>query len=128
MTFVIDGGGWNVLQEFPDAWPNLRRLMRRARTSGTRSTVVPRGHGSAHATIGTGAFPRTHGITGHNLRDGTKVRKAYGDPGRANPDDLLVPTLADLWSEATDDRADRGARIPDLAPRDDRAGWPFEDR
>ena len=83
---------------------------------------------SAHATIGTGAFPRTHGITGHNLRDGTKVRKAYGDPGRANPDDLLVPTLADLWSEATDDRAWIGARIPDLASRDDRAGWPFEDR
>ncbi|MGH2679147.1 MAG: hypothetical protein ACRDG8_01465, partial [Actinomycetota bacterium] len=28
VTFVIDGGGWNVLREFPDAWPNLRRLMR----------------------------------------------------------------------------------------------------
>jgi len=60
---------------------------------------------SAHATIGTGAFPRTHGITGHNLRDGTKVRKAYGELGHADTGDILVPTLADLWSDATDNRA-----------------------
>ena len=106
VTFVIDGGGWNVLQEFPDAWPNLRRLMREgANFRNALHGSFPAVTASAHATIGTGAFPRTHGITGHNLRDGTKVRKAYGDPGRANPDDLLVPTLADLWSEATDDRA-----------------------
>lgn len=106
VTFVIDGGGWNVLQEFPDAWPNLRRLMREgANYRNALHGSFPAVTASAHATIGTGAFPRTHGITGHNLRDGTKVRKAYGEPGRANPGDLLVPTLADLWSEATDGRA-----------------------
>jgi hypothetical protein len=54
---------------------------------------------SAHATIGTGAFPSRHGITGHNIRDGRKVRKAYGEPGRADPGDILVPTLADLWHD-----------------------------
>ena len=103
VTFVIDGGGWNVLQEFPDAWPNLRRLMRDG--ANFRNAIhgsFPAVTASAHATIGTGAFPRTHGVTGHNIRDGRKVRKTYGEPGRANPRDLLVPTLADLWSEATD--------------------------
>ena len=59
----------------------------------------------AHASIGTGTFPSQHGITGHNIRDGSKVRKAYGDAGHANPGDILIPTLADLWSDATDDRA-----------------------
>ncbi|MGH2540514.1 MAG: alkaline phosphatase family protein, partial [Actinomycetota bacterium] len=56
----------------------------------------------AHATIGTGAFPVTHGITGHNLRDleGT-VRKAYRDPGIADPADIFIPTLSDLWHEET---------------------------
>jgi hypothetical protein len=106
VTFVIDGGGWNVLEEFPDAWPNLKRLMWEGATF--RDAIhgsFPAVTASAHATIGTGAFPRTHGITGHNLRDGTKVRKAYGELGHAEPGDILVPTLADLWSDATDNRA-----------------------
>ncbi|MCD6021360.1 MAG: phoK 3 [Actinomycetia bacterium] len=106
VTFVIDGGGWNVLHEFPDSWPNLRRLMREGATF--RNAIhgsFPAVTASAHATIGTGAFPRTHGVTGHNLRDGRKVRKAYGELGHANPGDILVPTLADLWSDATDNAA-----------------------
>ncbi len=106
VTFVIDGGGWNVLQEFPDAWPNLKRLMTQG--ANFRNAIhgsFPAVTASAHATIGTGAFPRTHGITGHNLRDATKVRKAYGELGHAEPGDILVPTLADLWSDATDNRA-----------------------
>ncbi|HSL15910.1 MAG TPA: hypothetical protein VK962_06480, partial [Actinomycetota bacterium] len=32
VTFVIDGGGWNVLQRWRDAWPNLRGLMPRSAT------------------------------------------------------------------------------------------------
>jgi hypothetical protein len=106
VTFVIDGGGWNVLQQFPDAWPTLRRLMRRG--ASFRNAIhgsFPAVTASAHATIGTGAFPRSHGITGHNIRDGAKVRKAYGEPGRAEPGDILVPTLADLWSDASENRA-----------------------
>jgi hypothetical protein len=106
VTFVIDGGGWNVLQRYPDAWPNLRRVMRDG--ANFRNAIhgsFPAVTASAHATIGTGAFPRTHGVTGHNIRDGAKVRKTYGEPGRADPSDLLVPTLADLWGDATEGRA-----------------------
>jgi hypothetical protein len=102
VTFVIDGGGWNVLERYPEAWPNLRRLM--GEGANYRNAVhgsFPAVTASAHATIGTGAFPRTHGITGHNIRDGSKVRKSYGQLGHANPSDVLVPTLADLWSEET---------------------------
>jgi type I phosphodiesterase/nucleotide pyrophosphatase len=103
VTFVIDGGGWNVLQHWADAWPNVKRLMHegvvyRNALTGSSPAVTA----CAHATIGTGAFPRTHGITGHNIRDGGSVRKAYGSPGKADPSDILVPTLADRWVEAND--------------------------
>jgi hypothetical protein len=104
VTFVIDGGGWNVLHRWPEAWPNMRRLMRESIVY--RNAVMgssPAVTACAHATIGTGAFPRTHGITGHNIRDGSSVRKAYGEPGRADPSDILVPTLADRWVAANGD-------------------------
>jgi hypothetical protein len=106
VTFVIDGGGWNVLQHWPDSWPNLKRLM--GRGANYRNAITgsfPAVTACAHATIGTGTFPNQHGITGHNIRDGSKVRKAYGDAGHANPGDILIPTLADLWSDDTDNRA-----------------------
>ncbi len=106
VTFVIDGGGWNVLQHWGDAWPNVKRLMgegvvyRNALTGSSPAVTA-----CAHATIGTGAFPRTHGITGHNIRDGRSVRKAYGTLGKADPSDILVPTLADEWVEANEGNA-----------------------
>lgn len=106
VTFVIDGGGWNVLQQWPDAWPTLKRLM--GQSANFRNAIhgsFPAVTATAHATIGTGTFPNQHGITGHNIRDGKKVRKAYGEPGSANPGDILIPTLADLWSDATNNRA-----------------------
>jgi arylsulfatase A-like enzyme len=102
VTFVIDGGGWNVLQEWPRDWPNLKRLMREgADYPDAIMGSFPAVTACAHATIGTGAFPRTHGITGHNIRDGEQVRKAFGSPGLATGDDIKVPTLADLWHDAT---------------------------
>jgi hypothetical protein len=97
VTYVIDGGGWNVLDLWPDAWPELRRLMRDG--ANHRNAIVgsfPAVTACAHATIGTGAFPWKHGITGHNIRDGADVRKAYRRAGEADMSDILVPTLADL--------------------------------
>jgi hypothetical protein len=106
VTFVIDGGGWNVLNQWPDAWPTLKRLMGQgANYRNALTGSFPAVTACAHASIGTGAFPATHGITGHNIRDGGRVRKAYGEPGEAQPGDILVPTLADLWSDATSNRA-----------------------
>jgi predicted AlkP superfamily pyrophosphatase or phosphodiesterase len=106
VTFVIDGGGWNVLEQWPDAWPNLKALMHRSLLfTNALHGSFPAVTATAHATIGTGAFPRTHGVSGHNLRDGNRVRKAYGTLGQADPSDIKVPTLADLWSEHTGGRA-----------------------
>ena len=106
VTFVIDGGGWNVLQQWPGRWPHLERLM--GQGANFRNAITgsfPAVTACAHATIGTGTFPNQHGVTGHNIRDGSKVRKVYGKAGHANPGDILIPTLADLWSDATDNRA-----------------------
>lgn len=106
VTFVIDGGGWNVLSHWKDDWPTLQRLMREG--ANYRNAIAgsfPAVTACAHATIGTGTFPHQHGITGHNIRDNGWVRKAYGTPGTAYPGDIVIPTLADLWSDATDDAA-----------------------
>ena len=100
VTYVIDGGGWNVLNLWPDAWPELRRMMRGG--ANYRNAIVgsfPAVTACAHATIGTGAFPWKHGITGHNIRDGSDVRKAYGRSGYADPSDILLPTLADIVAD-----------------------------
>ncbi len=106
VTFVIDGGGWNVLRMWNDRWPNLKRLMREgANYRNALTGSFPAVTACAHATIGTGAFPDRHGITGHNIRDGASVRKAYREVGAADPSDILVPTLADLWSTETGNRA-----------------------
>jgi hypothetical protein len=103
VTFVFDGGGWNVLRAWPNDWPNLKRLMREG--ANFRNAITgsfPAVTACAHATIGTGTFPRGHGITGHNIRaDASGARKAYGTPGQADPSDILVPTLADLWHDAS---------------------------
>ena len=106
VTFVIDGGGWNVLHRWPDAWPNLKRLMAEGATYRNAITgSFPAVTAAAHATIGTGAFPRTHGITGHNVRRGGHPVKAWGDPGRVDPSFLLEPTLADRWTEHSQNEA-----------------------
>ena len=106
VTFVIDGGGWNVLRRWPDAWPNLKRLMREGATyRNAISGSFPAVTAATHATIGTGAYPRTHGITGHNVRRGGGPVKAWGEPGNIDPSFLLEPTLADRWTAHTEDRA-----------------------
>jgi hypothetical protein len=102
VTYVFDGGGWNVLDTWPDDWPNLKRLMREG--ANYRNAITgsfPAVTACAHASIGTGTYPRGHGITGHNIRDGAVARKAYGTPGQADPSDILLPTLSDLWHDQT---------------------------
>jgi Type I phosphodiesterase / nucleotide pyrophosphatase len=106
VTFVFDGGGWNVLDHWSGHWPTLERLMHEgANYTNAIHGSFPAVTACAHATIGTGTYPNQHGITGHNIRDGRDVRKAYGELGRADPSDIKLPTLADLWSDQTSNRA-----------------------
>jgi predicted AlkP superfamily pyrophosphatase or phosphodiesterase len=90
-TVVLDGGGWNVLQQHPSAWPNIRRISERG-TTYTNATVgsAPSLTGAIHANLGTGTYPRAHGIP--------------NNPGWS-VEDLRVPTVSELWDERNDNAA-----------------------
>jgi arylsulfatase A-like enzyme len=94
---VLDGGGWNVLEQWPDDWPNLARLMSEGvsftnATVGSSPSVTP----AVHTTLGTGDFPHTHGITGVPMRDEEgEVVDAFlkGESSRF----IQVSTFAERW-------------------------------
>lgn len=103
-TVVIDGGGWNVLQEHPEAWPSIRRLMNGGTTymNGTIGSA-PSITGALHATFGTGAYPIDHGLPGNQMRgpDGGNTDTWRQD---ADPRFLRLPTVSELWDEANGNR------------------------
>lgn len=112
VTVVWDGGGNNVFRQWPEAWPELARLMREGTnyenaTVGSSPSITP----AVHATIGTGAFPRTHGLPDIRMRVGGKIIDAW--PG-SSPRHLEIETLADLW-----DRAQGNVPLMGLLARDD---------
>jgi Type I phosphodiesterase / nucleotide pyrophosphatase len=99
LTVVLDGGGWNVLRTWPDAWPNYASLMERGAsvahvTAGSSPSTTP----AIHSTIGTGEWPNRHGITGINLDNGERVVGAFA---HRSPENLIAPTLADLYDTST---------------------------
>jgi Type I phosphodiesterase / nucleotide pyrophosphatase len=106
LTIVWDGGGWNVLNEYPDAWPNYRSLMNRGAairnaTVGSSPSITP----SIHTNIGTGAWPDQHGIVSIPLRDGNKVVDSFSGKSAKY---IKLPTLADLYDPATGNAAKIG--------------------
>lgn len=101
VVVIWDSAGRNVLDEYPDAWPFLRSLADRGTwfenaAVGSSPSVTP----ASHATIGTGAFPRTHGIVDLRYLVGGELTGARGHGAR----DLLVPSLADEYDRARDNR------------------------
>lgn len=98
---AYDGGGWNLLEAYPDDWPFLRALMARGALF-TNATVgsSPSVTAAVHPTMGTGAYPAAHGVPDNTARlpDGT-VGDAYF--GRTDPGLLRAETLADAWHRAT---------------------------
>lgn len=103
VTIVWDGGGWNTLREHPRAWPFLRKLIERGisyrdMTIGSTPSVTP----PIHTTLGTGAFPRRHGIPNVKMTTGDD---RYIDPMELNsPEYIRIPTLGDLYDAAFDNR------------------------
>lgn len=94
VTIVLDGGGWNVLHEWPDAWPTMKRLSERGMTF-TNATIgsAPSVTGPIHSNLGTGVYPATHGVPTNpwlSLRD---------------PSTLRAPTVSELWDEHTGNQA-----------------------
>lgn len=101
VTMVWDGGGRNVLATWPDSWPVLQSLMpegawfENASLGSSPSNTPP-----THATIGTGSFPMHHGILDLYQRKGGYIAKPQG----TGPDQLILPTLADVYDRAMDNR------------------------
>lgn len=98
VTVVWDGGGDNVLEQWPDSWPELGEVITAGASYtdasvGSSPSITP----SIHATIGTGNFPKRHGLSDTRMRIGKKTVDAYED---ASPRFLRAPTLADLWDQA----------------------------
>jgi hypothetical protein len=101
MVVVWDAAGRNVLDEYPAEWAAVRGLIRKGAwfenvTVGTTPSMTP----PVHATIGTGVYPRRHGIPDFVMREGDGLAGSIG----SGPRSLVVPTLADLYDR------DRGNR------------------
>jgi hypothetical protein len=104
VTVVIDGGGWNVLQEHPEQWPTIARLSARG-ASYVNATIgsAPSITGAIHATMGTGFYPRHHGIPGNQMR-GPDGRNTDAWQHKADPEYLERPTVSELWDRANGNR------------------------
>ncbi|MBA3628709.1 MAG: alkaline phosphatase family protein [Actinobacteria bacterium] len=106
LTIVWDGGGTNVLDAWPDAWPNLATMM--AQGSSIEDVVVgssPSVTPAVHTTMGTGAFPKQHGVVGIPVRVNGAIKAAYPNKTASN---LLLPSLADVYDPATGNQAKIG--------------------
>jgi len=97
VVVAYDGGGWNVLERWPEAWPELRRLAAEG-TTYTNATIgsAPPITAPIHANIGTGTYPRDHGIAENTgrLPDGSLGELYFYEE---DPRLLAAETLADAW-------------------------------
>ena len=105
---VWDGGGWNVLNRWPGAWPHLASLMAGGTSVadtmvGSSPSVTP----AIHSTMGTGEFPRRHGVVDIFMRNAEgEVKGALnGQP----PDELELTTVADVFDRRNGNRPKVGA-------------------
>ncbi len=97
LLVVWDGGGRNVMDEYPQAWQPLARLVPRGAwferaTVGSSPSVTP----AIHASMGTGAYPKTHGVLDLRIRDGDRLV----GPILSGPGYMQNPTLADEFDRA----------------------------
>ncbi len=94
VSIMWDGVGRNMLERWPDRWPNLARL----ETEGTSYITAEVGSSpsitpASHASLGTGSYPNEHGVTAIDYRvDKDTVRTAFA---YSDPKDLKLTTYAD---------------------------------
>src|SRR5680860_198886 len=99
VSIVWDGAGWNTLRAHPDSWPFLETLMEQGTTYtdfnvGSNPSVTP----PVHASLGTGAYPDSHGITGVSQR---AEETTLVDPwAQFDSKRLRTETLADLYDRS----------------------------
>ena len=94
VVLVWDGAGRATLEQWPDRWPNLLEMMKKG-TSYTNAIVgsSPSVTSAVHSTLGTGAYPKDHGITGNELRrQGGRLSETFNN---LNTGGLELSTFAD---------------------------------
>jgi arylsulfatase A-like enzyme len=110
VTVMWDGVGRNMLERWPGRWPQLARLARLGTsysnaTVGSSPSITP----ATHASLGTGAYPRSHGVTAIEYRTrGGEVRGVF--EGR-DPRDLKLTTYADQIDKLLDNEPRVGALV-----------------
>ena len=97
VTVIWDSAGTDLLERWGEGWPRLRGLARRsAWFTDAALDASPSNTPPSHATIGTGAFPRTHGIPDEYVRFDGRIER----PLHLGPRVLRVPTLGDRYDLA----------------------------
>jgi hypothetical protein len=115
LQVVWAGVGTTTLRADPATWPTLRGLIEdHPATLDARVGSLPLDPAAVLTTIGTGALPRDHGITGTLVRDdeGRTVR-AWG----ARSPYSVVAGLGDDLDELRDQRPRIGAVVTSVAER-----------
>jgi hypothetical protein len=116
------GLGTPDLEQATDSWPFLRRALRRGSGSVQAETgSLPLDPAATLTTIGTGALPSSHGITGTLVRqDDGGISEAWSTPEAGS----VIATFADDLDRATNERAQVAAIV---TAREDRgiigSGW-----
>jgi hypothetical protein len=106
VVVVWDGGGTNVLEAWPDFWPELEKLGNEgawveSATVGSSPSVTP----ATHATIGTGVMPSSHGAVSIFMRHNGRLVNSFGGK---DADLVEVPMLSDSYDLATGNQAKVG--------------------
>jgi Type I phosphodiesterase / nucleotide pyrophosphatase len=97
VTMIWDSAGTDLLERWPGSWPYLRELARDgAWFTDAELNSAPANTPPSHATIGTGAYPRHHGLVDEYIWIGGSLDKPNGQ----GPIYLKLPTLADSYDLA----------------------------
>src|SRR5262245_49012300 len=105
MLVVLDGMRRDYFDRYASSLPTLTALRRSgAWFSQASVNVIPSNTAVGHSTIATGADPAVHGITGTNVYDFVH-RRRHDFFAEKSPQDLMAPTLSDVWQLATGGRA-----------------------
>ena len=105
LVAVMDGMRQDYFERYRDVLPTLGRLRREgAWFRNARVNFLPTVTAVGHATIGTGADPRVHGIVVNTPFDRISGKPQSPYPGMS-PRTLMALTLADLWNLETEGRA-----------------------
>jgi len=106
VTLVWDSAGLDLLQRWSRSWPYLRSLARDgAWFTNAQLNSAPANTPPSHATIGTGAYPRHHGMADEYIWINGSLQK----PNAEGPTFMKLPTLADAYDLAMGNESIVGA-------------------